>query len=55
MSAAGLIEQGYYRAALRQNATMLRPPWVKKPATTNTVVMKAKGLKALWNDNKRGR
>jgi hypothetical protein len=25
-----LIEQGYYRAAVRQSATMLRPPWVKK-------------------------
>jgi hypothetical protein len=25
-----LIEQGYYRAATRQSATMLRPPWVKK-------------------------
>jgi hypothetical protein len=30
MAKAGLIEEGYYRAALRQNATFLRPPWVKK-------------------------
>lgn len=31
MANAGLIEHGYYRAAVRQRATMLRPPWVKKP------------------------
>jgi hypothetical protein len=30
MAKAGLIEQGYYHAALRQEATFLRPPWVKK-------------------------
>jgi len=31
-----LIEQGYYRAAIRQSATMLRPPWVKKERTQPT-------------------
>lgn len=31
---AEIIEQGYYRAAMRQRATMLRPPWVKKPTAT---------------------
>jgi hypothetical protein len=30
LNQAGLIEDGYYRAAIRQSATMLRPPWVKK-------------------------
>jgi hypothetical protein len=35
MAAAGLIEQGYYRAALRQGSTMLRPPWVEKKLTPN--------------------
>ena len=29
---AGVIEHGYYRAAIRQGATHLRPPWVKKPS-----------------------
>jgi hypothetical protein len=31
MEAAGLIEHGYYKAALRQGFTALRPPWVEKP------------------------
>ena len=31
MTRAGLVEQGYYRAARRQGATHLRPPWVRKP------------------------
>lgn len=34
MTKAGLIEQGYYDAARRQQATMLRPPWVKKDRPT---------------------
>ena len=34
MTKAGLIEQGYYDAARRQQATMLRPPWVKKEVQT---------------------
>jgi len=33
MKNAGLIEKDYYKAACRQQATMLRPPWVKKPRT----------------------
>jgi hypothetical protein len=31
LTKVGLIEQGYYTAAVRQHATMLRPPWVTKP------------------------
>jgi hypothetical protein len=27
---AGLIEQGFYDASVRNHATMLRPPWVRK-------------------------
>jgi hypothetical protein len=42
MSKAGLIEQGYYRAALRQEATMLRPPWVKKDALNPGGVVRAR-------------
>jgi hypothetical protein len=42
MSEAGLIEQAYYRAAVRQSATMLRPPWVKKGALDYGGVVRAR-------------
>jgi hypothetical protein len=47
MAAAGLIEQGYYRAALRQGFTALRPPWVEKPE-----YLKHKETRALNNNRK---
>jgi hypothetical protein len=43
MSAAGLIERAYYRAAVRQKATMLRPPWVKKDLAASTTNQTKKG------------
>jgi hypothetical protein len=46
MRAAGLIEDGYYRAALRQGATMLRPPWVKKPVERASL---RKSLGGRWD------
>jgi len=52
MSAAGLIERGYYRAAVRQKATMLRPPWVKKELSAPTANKTKKGGNRLLNRNK---
>ena len=54
MAAAGLIEHGYYRAAMRQGSTMLRPPWVEKQRTQPNLGGKTSGRRwdHKWTKNK---
>ena len=51
LTTVGLVEKGYYTAAVRQHATMLRPPWVKKQLGS-PVPKKRRNLPKLRPENR---